>query len=72
MLLAPSAASTAFATSSFKGAALTLPILTLARLKPDLMLRDILERADESAWLRGFDLRLAFLTPGFRGLALAF
>lgn len=72
MLLAPSAASTGFAASSFKGAALTLPILTLARLKADLMLRDILELADASARSRGFDLRLAVLTPGFGDLALAF
>jgi hypothetical protein len=36
------------------------------------MLRDNLELADASAWLRGFDLRLALLTSGFGGPALAF
>ena len=61
LLIVLSAASTAFAASGLGGAALVLPVL----------LRDYLGLAVAPAWLRGFDLGLAFLMLTFAGLALA-
>ena len=71
LLLALSAASTALAASGLTGAALTLPILTLAGLKAHLILRDYLGLSVAPGWLRGFDLGLALLIVAFAGLALA-
>ena len=71
MLLALSAASTAFAASGVTGVALTLPILILAGLKAHVILRDYLGLSVAPGWLRGFDLGLALLIITFAGLALA-
>lgn len=71
LLLALSAASTALAASGLAGAALALPILTLAGLKAHVILRDYLGLASAPGWLRGFDLGLALLILAFAGLALA-
>ena len=71
MLLALSAASTALAASGLGGAALVLPILTLAGLKAHVILRDYLCLATAPAWLRGFDLGLTLLILAFAGLSLA-
>jgi hypothetical protein len=71
LLLALSAASTAMAASGLGGAALVLPILTLAGLKAHVILRDYLRLATAPGWLRGFDLGLALLILAFAGLALA-
>jgi hypothetical protein len=71
LLLALSAASTAMAASGLGGAALVLPILTLAGLKAHVILRDYLRLSTAPGWLRGFDLGLALLILAFAGLALA-
>ena len=71
LLLALSAASTALAASGLAGAALVLPILTLAGLKAHVILRDYLGLSVAPGWLRGFDLGLALLIVTFAGLALA-
>lgn len=71
MLLALSAASTVMAASGLVGAALVLPILTLAGFKAHVILRDYLGLATAPGWLRGFDLGLALLILAFAGLALA-
>jgi len=70
-LLALSAASTAMAASGLGGAALVLPILTLAGLKAHVILRDYLGLAIAPGWLRGFDLGLTLLIVSFAGLALS-
>lgn len=71
LLLALSAASTAMAASGLGGAALMLPILTLAGLKAHVILRDYLGLASAPGWLHGFDLGLALLILTFAGLTLA-
>ncbi|NJM84234.1 MAG: hypothetical protein HC844_18905 [Tabrizicola sp.] len=71
MLLALSAASAALAASGVTGAALVLPILTLAGIKAHLILKDYLGLGTAPGWLRGFDLGLALLILAFATLALA-
>ena len=71
LLIALSAASTAFAASGFTGAALVVPVLALSGLKAHVILRDYLGLAVAPAWLRGFDLGLTLLIFAFAGLALA-
>ena len=71
LLMALSAASTAMAASGLGGAALVLPILTLAGLKAHVILRDYLGLAIAPGWLRGFDLGLTLLIVSFAGLALS-
>ena len=70
LLIALSAASTAFAASGIGGAALVLLVLLLAGLKAHVILRDYLGLAVAPAWLRGFDLGLTLLMLTFAGLAL--
>lgn len=71
MLLALSAASTAYAASGAGGAALVLPVMALSGLKAHVILRDYLRLATAPGWLAGFDLGLALLILAFAGLALA-
>jgi hypothetical protein len=71
LLIALSAASTAFAASGLAGAALSLPILTLSGLKAHVILRDYLGLSVAPGWLQGFDLGLVLLVVTFAGLALA-
>jgi len=70
LLIALSAASTAFAASGFTGAALVVPVLALSGLKAHVILRDYLGLSVAPGWLRGFDLGLALLIVTFGTLAL--